>query len=150
MGPKTKYQKQALAAFLSSPLIGKAAANMKFEHAWSYVRLGAETKPWIWDTMQAAHVLDNRPGVTGLKFQVYVQLGVVDYDSPINPYLTGRAPGEDLKSSNGINRIFELVEKGCEKELMTYCALDAMYEYQLGSIQMERLGYSNPSFAPSF
>ena len=150
MGPKTKIQKQALAGFLSSPMIGKAAANMKFEHVWSMIKLGVETNPWIWDTMQAAHVLDNRPGITSLKFQAYVQLGVVDYDSHISPFLSGRAPGEDPKSSNAINRIFELVERDGGKELMTYCALDAMYEHQLGLIQMERLGYDNPPFYPPF
>jgi DNA polymerase len=142
MGPKSKIQKRALSNILTSPVIGKAAANMKFEHVWSLIKLGVETKPWVWDTMQAAHVLDNRPGVTGLKFQVYVQLGVADYDSHINPFLTGRAPGEDLKSANSINRIFELVEKDGGKELMTYCALDTLYEHQLGLIQMERIGYS--------
>ena len=150
MGPKTKLQKQALADFLRSPIIGKAAANMKFEHVWSLIRLGAETKPWIWDTMQAAHVLDNRPGITSLKFQAYVQLGVIDYDSHINPFLSGTAPGENPKSSNAINRIFELVEKDGGKELMTYCALDAMYEHQLGLIQMKQLGYDNPPFYPPF
>lgn len=149
MGPKTKIQKQALAGFLSSPMIGKAAANMKFEHVWSMVKLGAEPHPWIWDTMQAAHVLDNRPGITSLKFQAYVQLGVVDYDSHISPFLSSRASGEDPKSSNAINRIFELVEQDGGKELMTYCALDAMYEHQLGLIQMERLGFK-PDWYPPF
>jgi hypothetical protein len=113
------------------------------------IKLGVETKPWIWDTMQAAHVLDNRPGITSLKFQAYVQLGVIDYDSHINPFLSGRAPGEDPKSSNAINRIFELVERNGGQELMTYCALDAMYEHQLGLIQMERLGYE-PGWYPPF
>ena len=150
MGPKTKIQKQALAGFLSSPMIGKAAANMKYEHVWSLIKLGVETNPWIWDTMQAAHILDNRPGITSLKFQAYVQLGVVDYDSHIYTFLSGPAPGEDPKNSNAINRIFELVERDGGKELMTYCALDAMYEHQHGLNQMERLGYDNPPFYPPF
>lgn len=149
MGPKTKVQKRALADFLVSPFIGKAAANMKFEHAWSLVKLGVETQPWIWDTMQAAHILDNRPGITNLKFQTYVQLGVADYDSHISPYLTGRKAGEDPKSANAINRIFELVKKDGGKELMTYCALDALYEYQLGQIQMEQIGF-DPCWYPPF
>ena len=150
MGPKTKKQKQALARFLTDPALGKAAANMKFEHAWSMVKLGVETNPWIWDTMQAAHVLDNRQGITSLKFQAYVQLGVVDYDSHISPFLSGRAPGEDPKSANAINRIFDLVEKDDGKELMTYCGLDTLYEYQLGEIQMKKLGFDNPPYFPPF
>jgi len=148
MGPTNKLQRAALSRFLSSPKIGKAAANMKFEHAWSLIRVGVETAPWIWDTMQAAHILDNRPGTTGLKFQAYVQLGVQDYDSHIHHYLSGCAPGQDSKSANRINRIFELVEKDGGKELMMYCGLDALYEHQLGILQMKKLGYTGGFFPP--
>ena len=149
MGPKTKRTKGALADFLQSARVGKAASNMKFEHAWGLVRLGAHTQPWVWDTMIAAHVLDNRPGISSIKFQAYVHLGVADYSSHISPFLEGKAPGENPKSENAINRIFELIDQDGGEELRTYCALDSLYEHQVGLIQMKQLGYS-PDFYPPF
>lgn len=137
MMPKKKADRVWFGRFLKSPLVGKGAANMKYEHAWSQVRLGYTPEPWVWDTMQAAHILDNRPGITSLKFQAYVQLGVADYDSHIESYLKGR----DEKNANSMNRIFEFIDQYGEEELLTYCGLDALYEYQLGLLQMKQLGF---------
>lgn len=141
MMPTKKRQRTYLARFLASNEVGKGAANMKFEHAWSQVRLGCTVRPWVWDTMQAAHILDNRPGITSLKFQAYVHLGIIDYDSHIEPYLRAR----DVKSGNSMNKIFDFIDKFGEKELLTYCGLDALYEYQIGMMQMEKLGFSPKS-----
>ncbi len=41
---------------------------MKYEDTWSREKLKQQGKGWLWDSMIAAHILDNRPGVTGLKF----------------------------------------------------------------------------------
>lgn len=141
MMPKKKADRVLFGRFLKSELVGKGAANMKFEHAWSQVRLGFSPGPWVWDTMQAGHILDNRPGITSLKFQAYTQLGVIDYDSHINPFLIGR----DSKNANSMNRIYDFIEQYGEQELLTYCGLDALYEYQLGLTQMKELGFNPKS-----
>ena len=106
----------------------KIAANLKFEERWTRAKLGHGVNNWAWDTMQAAHVLDNRPGITGLKFQSFVQLGQESYDDHIKPYLQTGA--------NGLNRIHEL-NLG---DLLMYCGMDALLEYELAMKQMEQLG----------
>lgn len=135
MIPKTKAERQPFINLLLNPKIGKIAQNMKFEHTWSLVRLKTEVQNWTWDTMLASHLLDNRPGITSLQFQVYVQFGVIDYKDETEPYL--KAGGD---SGNDINRIMTLVNKPGGKEmLMKRCALDAVYEYRLAMKQRENI-----------
>jgi len=121
--------KEQFAKILMSNRIGKIAHNLQFEDAWSR-HFGMPVRNWKWDSMIAAHVLDNRPGITGLKFQVYVNFGVVDYDSHLAPYLRGN------KDANSFNRIREAPQD----ELLTYCGLDALFEYRLAEKQMEVMG----------
>lgn len=136
MMPKKKMHRSAIADYLSSD-IGKMAHNIKFEHTWSQIRLDVGVKSWEWDSMLAAHVLDNRPGITGLKFQTYMNFGVVDYDSNINPYIKGIDP----KNANSKNKIFEFIAQYGKEGLLTYCGLDALFGRKLGVKQMEVLEY---------
>lgn len=123
--------------------IGKIAANMKFEDNWSFVRLKTEVKGWLHDTMQGGHILDNRQGITGLKFQTYVQFGVVDYASDVAPYLSSTDP----KNGNSLNRIMELVKKPGGKELlMKYCGYDSINEYRLAEKQIFVMGEAQLPF----
>lgn len=135
MMPNTKVERQPFVDLLTNTTIGKMAHNMKFEQKWTKDRLRTDIENWQWDSMIAAHILDNRSGVTGLKFQTYVRFGVVDYASEITPYLRG-------KDGTGFNKVMELVEttEGREK-LLQYCALDSHYEYLLAQLQMKELGY---------
>ena len=136
MMPQTKEGRKPFIDFLENQEIGKMAHNMKYEDTWSKIRLHTSVKNWKWDSMVAAHILDNRELITGLKFQAYVNLGVADYDSEIAPYLHSAE-----KNGNAINRIMELIElPGGKEKLMTYCALDSIYEFRLASIQMEKIG----------
>ena len=141
MIPKTKNERLPFINFLTNPEIKKIAANMKYEHNWTSTKLRLIVEGWEWDTMQAAHVLDNREGITGLKFQTYVNFGVVDYDSEVSPYLQS----VDYKNANSLNRVLELIEKPGGKELlMKYCAYDSINEYRLAMLQMERLNSNDP------
>jgi len=80
--------------------------------------------------------MDNRPGITGLKFQTYVNFGIVDYASEIEPYLHA----SDDSNGNAINRIQELCNKPFgEAKLLKYCALDAIYEYRLAMLQQSEI-----------
>ena len=135
MNPKGGEQRRNIRMFLKSN-VGKIAQNMKFEHTWSQNLFNLEVNNWVWDTMLATHVLDNRPDVTGLKFQSYVQFGVADYDSGVSPYLKA----EDSKNGNATNRILELAKTNTgRKRLLTYCGMDALFEYRLAMKQMEEL-----------
>jgi uracil-DNA glycosylase family 4 len=112
-------------------------SNCKYELAWTKVKLKCDVKNWCFDTMLAAHLLDNRPGISGLKFQAFVQFGVEDYSIELDSWL--HSGGKD---GNEINRIFELIEtqKGIGM-LLKYCALDAIYEYRLSQVQMKQLNF---------
>jgi len=142
MMPKSRKDRQPFVDLLANPEIGKMAHNMKYEETWSKVRLRQPVKNWQWDSMQAAHILDNRPGITSLKFQVYVRFGVVDYSSEISPYLKPAS-----KDGNAINRIYELLEQpGGEEKLLTYCGWDAIWTYRLAMLQMDEMNYDDLPF----
>lgn len=132
MMPELKKDRKPFLDLLTNKKIGKIAQNYKFEHNWTYGILGIEVQNWIWDTMLATHVLDNRPGITGLKFQTFVQFGIANYDSEVNPYLKAK----EEKNANSINRIEELLQKPKGKELLLkYCAMDSVFEYRLSILQ---------------
>ena len=134
MMPKNKKDRQPFIDLLANPGIGKMAHNIKFEETWSVVRLRQPVVNWEWDSMMAAHILDNRPGVTSLKFQTYINFGIIDYESEVSPYLKA----VDSKNGNALNRIFE----ADEKKLMEYCSLDSIYEYRLAMWQIKIINYS--------
>lgn len=133
--PKDIKVRHALTTLLKSR-IGKVAQNMKFEHNWIYHFMGFDVQNWVWDTMLAAHALDNREGITSLKFQAYVNFGVVDYDSEVNSYLQG-VDGKDANSKNKIEKLISA--KHGEEQLLTYGGLDALFEYKLAVKQMKQL-----------
>lgn len=105
--------------------IPKIASNLKFEDRWTRVKVGHPVKNWWWDTMIAAHVLDNSPKVTGLKFQSFVLLGAESYDDHIASFL------KPTKGSR-FNRIHEVDLK----DLLLYNGLDALLEFSVAKQQM--------------
>lgn len=132
--PTDRKDLRMLKKLLENPKIGKIAANIKFEDTWMNILCGIKVKPWKFDTMLATHVLDNRPRINGLKFQAYVQYGVLGYEDFIESYLKG-------KDSYGVNNIMELVkDKSMFHKLMIYCGIDSLLEFRLAKDQMARLG----------
>ena len=138
MMPETRRGRKPFTDLLQNKNVRKIAQNMKFEDTWTNVRLKAPVNNWFYDTMQASHIINNKKGVTGLKFQTYVQFGIIDYDSEVSPYLQSI----ESKNANAPNRVLELVEKPQGKEkLLKYCALDSIYEYRLAELtRKEMLG----------
>lgn len=118
----------AMAELLGSR-IPKIASNIKFEHRWTLRALGLHVQGWAWDTMLAAHVLDNRPGITGLKFQSFVLLGFGSYDDEIANFLYA-------DNANKENRI----RKAPLDELLLYNGLDSLLEVKVAEIQSSQLG----------
>jgi DNA polymerase len=109
--------------------IPKYGANIKFEQRWTKKEFGHGVRNWKWDTMQATHILDNRPGISSVKFQAFVRLGLPPWDHHIESFL------ED-KEGNTENRIDELDMS----ELLEYNGMDALVEYKLAKIQMKEMG----------
>lgn len=108
--------------------LGKIASNMKHEERWCRKFFGVGVKNWVWDTMTAAHWKDNRKGITGLKFQTFVEFGLEEYNESIEPYLKA-------EHSNTTNRIKE-VELG---KLLLYCGLDSLFEFEIAKRQRKGL-----------
>ena len=125
MGKAIEATKRLLRS--KTPLI---ASNVKFEERWSIRHFGVGIKNWLWDTMLAAHVIDNRPKITSIKFQAFVHLGVDSWDRQVKPWLTA-------KGSNLPNRIKEIDLN----QLLRYCAFDSLYEAKVAKKQMKLLGF---------
>jgi len=89
--------------------------------------MGHPVKNWLWDTMIAAHVLNNSPKVTSIKFQSFVLLGTESYDEHISSFLkpTGRSR-------------FNRVEDIDLKDLLLYNGLDALLEFRVAQKQMKQ------------
>jgi DNA polymerase len=109
--------------------VPKYGANIKFEQRWTKKEFGHGVRKWRWDTMEAAHVLDNRTGITSVKFQAFVRLGLSPWDHHIEPFLKA-------KGGNTENKIGELKMS----ELLMYNGMDALVEYKLAEIQMKEMG----------
>ncbi len=111
--------------------IPKWGLNLKFEDRWTRKIFGRGVRNWQWDGMLAAHVLDNRSGITSLKYQAFCTLGEEPYSEAIEPYLKGEPDG-----GNNPNRI---TQYPLEKVLL-YNAYDAILEYRLAAVQRKKLG----------
>jgi len=109
----------------------KIAANLKMEDRWTRAKLGHRVRNWCWDTVIAAHVLDNRPHITGLKFQAFVNLGQENYNAHIEPFLHAR-------KGSKFNRIKELDLR----DLLLYGGLDSYLTYHVAQKQIEILNES--------
>jgi hypothetical protein len=119
---------EAMKELLRSPL-GKIAHNMKFEDRWIRATQKITVKNWIHDSMQTAHVLDNRRGITGLKFQAFVLLGQATYNDHVASYL-------ESSNDDGFNRIRE----ADLHELLLYNGLDSLLTFMVARIQSRLLG----------
>jgi uracil-DNA glycosylase family 4 len=133
MMPESRKERKPFTDLLANGSIEKWAHNIKFEDTWSLIQLKQRVENWAWDSMQAAHIIDNREGISNLKFQTYVNFGIVDYASDIAPYLEG-----DKKNANSFNKIIELIKTQQDiNKLLHYCALDSIYEFRLAIQQQE-------------
>lgn len=115
--------------------VRKIAHNIKFEAGWSLEKFGVEDIAWEWDSMVAAHVIDNRPGICGLKLQSFLQFGIPDYGAVISPFLES-VNSKDLTAPN---RIYEFVQRYGADELLTYNGLDSLVSMRLALQQIEIL-----------
>jgi uracil-DNA glycosylase family 4 len=112
--------------------IKKIVHNLNYEKMWSKVLLDAELNGIFMDTMLTSHCIDNRSGITSLKFQAYVNFGVCDYDSHLSEYMKA-------ERGNDFNRILEAPIK----EVLIYNGMDSMFTMRLGIVHMINMGITN-------
>lgn len=122
--------KEATVALLKSP-VPKIASNKKYELRWAMARLGMWVNNFAFCTMIGAHVLDNRKGITSIKFQALVLLGQPSWNEHIKPFFEAKERGGNSK-----NRIKEVDMS----ELLTYCGVDSLLEYKVAQLQARQLG----------
>jgi len=115
--------------------VPKTAHNLQFEDSWTYFKIGVPVNNWKWCSMNAAHILDNRRGITGLKFQTFVNFGVGDYDSLVSKYL--KSPAKE--GANALNNIQDFIKEYGERELLKYNVLDSIFGYKLTLKQMKEI-----------
>jgi len=114
--------KKRVRKILTDKQIFKMAHNHKFEYVWAHEILGVDSGPWTWDSLVAAHILDNRRKFSGLKFQTYINFGVYPYDNKVERYIRGFP--------------FNKMEKCPLPDLLFYGGLDALFGYRLESVQV--------------
>lgn len=117
--------KQLVRKILTTKEISKMAHNIKFEHVWSHEMLGIDVSPWSWDSLVAAHVIDNRRKFTGLKFQTYLHFGIYPYDGPVDKYIRGFP--------------FNKMEDCPLEDLLHYGGLDSLFGFMLEPIQRKQI-----------
>ena len=130
---RNKEFMEALKEYLTSPN-KKIGHNMQFEETWTNVKLGYKVNGWYYDSMIGTHVLDNRAGISGLKFQSYALFGIVGYDDAVDPYMTARDP-KDKKNKNAEN----MLEDMDISEVCSYCGSDAHLTFHIGVRQLKTL-----------
>ena len=105
----------------------KIAANMKYEDRITRWAFGEGVNNWVFDTMLAAHTIDCRQGITGLKFLSLVYLGAPDYSYHIEGFLRG--DGGRLNNIHKINT----------NDLLLYNGMDSLLEYKLAMMQKKEI-----------
>jgi DNA polymerase len=116
--------------------VGKISHHMKFENEWTIEHFEVEEINWAWDSMLAAHVVDNRVGICGLKHQAFLNFGIRSWDGLIAPYLES----VDEKDPTAPNRIWEFIERYGEEECLIYCGIDSLVAFRLAMRQREIIG----------
>jgi DNA polymerase-1 len=115
-----------LKSIFENEKIFKIAHNINFENSWTKNYFKSDIKNWFWDTMLCSHVLDNRRDITGLKFQIYINFGVVGYDDNISFF---------FKSDGYYNSI----QNADIDELLLYCGIDSYFTNLLYQIQKRQI-----------
>jgi len=108
----------------------KIASNLKFEERWTLAEFGHGVTNWVWDTMVNAHLIDNRPEITSIKFQAFVLVGVNSYDEHIKPFLKAR-------KGRKINQILSEIDLD---QLLLYNGMDSLLELIVAKIQAKVIG----------
>jgi DNA polymerase len=142
MMPRSGPIRSAWSKLMADPNVGKISHNMKFENSWTREHFGVGALgeiAWAWDSMIAAHVVDNRVGICDLGRQAFVNFGIRSWDDEISPYLRA----VDDRDPRSPNRIWEFIERYGEDEVLVYCGIDSLICLRLALRQMQAIGHDN-------
>jgi uracil-DNA glycosylase family 4 len=111
------------------------AQNALFEEMWTETILGFKAKNWLWDTMIAQSVINNRKN-TKLKFWAYIDFGIISYNEKVDNFINKVKEGENPKSDNAFNRINEVNID----DLLLYNGLDGLFTFKRYESQINKIG----------
>jgi len=131
--------KQAWKRVIGIPRIQKIAQNIQMEERWNRKYLNIEDPAWFWDTMQAAHILDERPKTCNLDFQVFIHWGY-EYAEAIDQYKSSR------KKPDPINRM----RVAPLDKLLLYGGLDSLFTFMLQEEQQKEMEHEGDEFFEAF
>ncbi len=127
-----------LKRWLRDPECPKYCQNKRMEMSWSRNTLGTKVRGIVHDTMEAAHILDNRPLITNLELQTYINYGIT-YKDETKKHLK---PTNEDRKKHGANAINQIDKVPLDKLLLRNGA-DSLFTYWLAQDQMRRM----PSWA---
>lgn len=127
---KNQETLDSISKVLRNPKLRMIASNMKNEERWTKAKMGHYVANWWWDTMVAAHVLDQRKGITSIKFQAFLYFGVPDYDRFVERFM------EEDPRNPGYNTL----DKMDTKDLLNYNGLDSLLEFMVAEKQQQDMG----------
>lgn len=104
--------------------------NIQYEYIWVKHFLGVWIRNWKYDGMIGSHIIDNRPGITSLKFQAFVENGIAGYDTEIDKFLSA-----NTKGGNEINNI----HSADLTRLLRYNGEDAWHTFTIAKRQMPKV-----------
>lgn len=131
--PLTPAVRPSLIRLLQDRKVKKIACNAKYEDRFTKRILGVKVRPWFWDTLIAAHILDCRRNITSLKFQAFVRLGQPKYNGGGIDVLLNDGKGG---GGNAVNRIKEIPMD----RLLVYNGMDSLLEYLVAESQIREMG----------
>ena len=90
-------------------------ANWKFDYCWCRRKLNCNPENLYADVVILSHLLNNKDGITSLKFNTFWRYGI-SYEDTVHKYL-------EAKGTNGVNNI----KQAPVHDLLYYNALDVVY-----------------------
>lgn len=123
--------------YLEREDLKKIIHNSQFDSIWCSVYFKCKVGGVYWCSKLAAHILDNRKSVTGLKHIAFVKWGIENYDKESEKYI------QALPGSN-----FNQMHKMPLYSMLLYCGIDAfltikLYYEQYKSINLEVMSFFN-------
>lgn len=132
--PKTYKEKEYLLNILQSDKYEIIIQNTAFERKWVKEKFRLEIANYGIDTQLAQHIVNNARGITGLKFQSYVYLGMESYDTAVEDYIKS----DDNKNPNAKNKML-LMAKENPEELLLYGGLDTLLTMKIAKIHEQKI-----------
>lgn len=113
---------------LTKKSIYKIIAGYQFEYSWSKVLCNITPQSFYWDTQLCTHLIDNRPDITRLKFQIFQKYGIADYDKESKQF---------IKSKDGSP--FNTMELMPIKSMLRYNGIDSYGTMELFKQQYKEI-----------